>query len=149
MNLKKNYPGLNLTLSIRKSIRWAFGCRRCGDENCAYCSNSWKSELQAYRETCGNKAEIVATESPEFLIEERNLQIGIYNSSTPEERDKAKERYEIKEKTLQQERDKYIASRINSTLKAGENGILFIGAEHNATPYMEEDIEVVDLVKRE
>jgi hypothetical protein len=77
-----------------------------------------------------NKAEIVATESPELLIEERNLQIDIYSSSTLEEKDKVI-KYDIKGKTLLHERDKYIASRINSTLKTGETGILFIGAEHN------------------
>jgi hypothetical protein len=96
-----------------------------------------------------NKAEIVATESPELLIEERNLQMDIYNSPTPEEREKAKKRYEIREKTLLQDRDEYIASRINSTLMDGETGILFIGAEHKVIPWLSSDIEVIDLVKRE
>jgi len=96
-----------------------------------------------------NKAEIVATENPELLIEERNLLMDIYNSSTQEEREKAIQRYEVRKKTLLQERDEYIASRINSTLKAGETGILFIGAEHNVIPGLSKDIEVIDLVKKE
>ncbi len=95
-----------------------------------------------------NKAKIVATESPELLIEERNLQMDIYNSSTPEEREKAKKRYETREKTLLQERDKYIASRISSTLMDGETGILFIGAEHSVILWLDRDIEVIDLVRR-
>jgi hypothetical protein len=95
-----------------------------------------------------NKAKIVATESPELLIEERNLQMDIYNSSTPEEREKAKKRYETREKILLQARDEYIASRINSTLIDGETGILFIGAEHNVIPWIDRDIKVIDLVRR-
>lgn len=94
-----------------------------------------------------NKAEIVATESPELLIEERNLLMDIYNSLTPEEKEKAKKRYELRKKTLLQDRDDYIAFRINNTLKDGENGILFIGAEHNVIPWLDNDIEVINLVK--
>ncbi|MDY9926964.1 hypothetical protein [Methanosarcina sp.] len=96
-----------------------------------------------------NKAEIVATEKPELLIEERNLLMNVYNSSTLEEKVKAKQRYEVRAKTLLQERDEYIASRINNTLKDEENGVLFIGAEHNVIPGLTKDIEVIDLVKKE
>jgi hypothetical protein len=96
-----------------------------------------------------NGAQIGATESPELLIEERNLLMDMYNSPTLEEREKAKQRYEVRKKNLLLERDEYIASRINSTLKAGEIGILFIGAEHDVIPALEKDIEVIDLVKKE
>jgi len=48
-----------------------------------------------------------------------------------------------------QERDEYIASRINNTLKDEENGVLFIGAEHNVIPGLAKDIEVIDLGKKE
>jgi hypothetical protein len=96
-----------------------------------------------------NNAEIIATENPELLIEERNLLMDIYNSSTPEEKEKAKQRYEVRKKTLLQERDEYIASGINNTLQIGETGILFIGAEHNVITGLAQDIEVIDLVKKE
>lgn len=96
-----------------------------------------------------NNAEIIATENPELLIEERNLLIDIYNHSTPEEKEKAKQRYEVRKKNLLQERDEYIASRINNTLHIGETGILFIGAEHNVITSLAQDIEVIDLVKKE
>lgn len=93
-------------------------------------------------------AQIIATESPGLLIEERNLLMDMYNSPNLEEREKAKRRYEVRKEGLLLERDKYIASRINSTLRSGENGILLIGAEHNAIPWIDKDIEVIDLVKR-
>jgi hypothetical protein len=96
-----------------------------------------------------NNAEIVATENAELLIEERNLLMNMYNKSTPEEREEAKQKYDMRKKSLLQERDEYIAFRINNTLKAGETGVLFIGAEHNVIPWLEKDIEVIDLVKKE
>lgn len=96
-----------------------------------------------------NGSQIVATESPELLIEERNLLMDIYNSSTLEEREKAKQRYEVRKEKLLLERDEYIAFRINNTLNDGETGILFIGAEHNVIPGLEKDIESIDLVKKE
>jgi hypothetical protein len=95
-----------------------------------------------------NKAEIVATENPTILIEERNLLTDIYNSLTSEEKEQAKQRYEVRKKLLLQERDKYIASRINNTLEIGETGILFIGAEHNVIISLAPDIEVTDLIKK-
>ena len=96
-----------------------------------------------------NNAEIVATEDAKLLIEERNLLKNIYNNSTSKEREQEKQKYNLRKKSLLQERDEYIAFRINSTLKAGETGILFIGAEHNVIPWLEKDIEVIDLVKKE
>jgi hypothetical protein len=93
-------------------------------------------------------AQIVATESPELLIEERNLLMEMYNSPTLEEREKAKRRYELRKKNLLLERDEYIASRISNTLKTAETGVLFIGAEHNVIPFIAKDIEIIDLVKR-
>lgn len=93
-------------------------------------------------------AQIVATESPELLIEERNLLMEMYNSPTLEERERAKRRYELRKKNLLLERDEYIASRISNTLKTAETGVLFIGAEHNVIPFIAKDIEIIDLVKR-
>lgn len=51
------------------------------------------------------------------------------------------------------ERDMYIADRINEGIGEGEMGILFIGAEHDPLPYLSRDIEIkkiqpFDVVKR-
>lgn len=40
------------------------------------------------------------------------------------------------------ERDRFIAGAINATLREGEAGILFIGAYHDVTPYLAEDIAI-------
>jgi len=40
------------------------------------------------------------------------------------------------------ERDAFIAQTINSTLREGEVGVLFIGAYHQIAPYLDQDIAV-------
>lgn len=51
--------------------------------------------------------------------------------------------------SLIKNRDEYIASRINETLKDGEVGVLFIGVEHNVIPKLASDIEVIQLKDRD
>ncbi|MDD2339686.1 MAG: hypothetical protein PHG79_05355 [Methanosarcina sp.] len=92
-------------------------------------------------------AEIVATENPELLIEERNLLLEILKDSSTSQKEEAKQRYVARKKELLEQRDEYIASRINNTLENEETGVLFIGAEHNVIPKLACDIEVLDLVK--
>ncbi len=92
-------------------------------------------------------AKVVATESPQLLIEERNLLLETLNSSSTAEKEEAKKKYDSKKDILLEQRDAYIASRINNTLEDGKTGILFIGAEHNVIPKLAHDIEVLDLVK--
>lgn len=148
--LEKELLGLKLDLEHTKIYQ--DGLPSGGEMGMKIVHTAAKLGSQNYRlieKLIENKAGIVATESPELLIEERTMMMDMYNSSTLEEREKAKQRYETRKKTLLLERDKYIASRINSTLKAGEIGILFIGAEHNVIPGLEKDIEVIDLVRKE
>jgi hypothetical protein len=42
-------------------------------------------------------------------------------------------------------RDRFIAARINATLKEGERGALFLGGYHNIHPYLSSEIEVIEL----
>lgn len=148
--LEKELFGLKLDLEHTKIYQ--DGLPAGGEMGMKIVHTAAKLGSQNYRlieKLVENRAEIVATESPELLIEERKLLMEVYNSPTLEERKEAKQKYEVRKKTLLQERDEYIASRINSSLKAGETGILFIGAEHNVIPGLAKDIEVIDLVKRE
>ncbi|MDD3051597.1 MAG: hypothetical protein PHR06_10670 [Candidatus Cloacimonetes bacterium] len=92
-------------------------------------------------------ARIVATENPELLIEERNLALELLKDSSTAEKEEAKKKYIARKDILLEQRDAYIASRINNTLENEETGILFIGAEHNVIPKLAHDIEVFDLVK--
>lgn len=92
-------------------------------------------------------AKITATENPELLIEERNLLLEILKDSSTKEKKEAKMKYIAKKEFLLEQRDAYIASRINKTLNNEQTGILFIGAEHNVISKLDDDIEVLDLVK--
>lgn len=92
-------------------------------------------------------AKITATENPELLIEERNLLLEILKDSSTKEKKEAKMKYIAKKELLLEQRDAYIASRINKTLNNEQTGILFIGAEHNVISKLDDDIEVLDLVK--
>ncbi|MCO5380941.1 MAG: hypothetical protein NHB15_01415 [Methanosarcina barkeri] len=102
---------------------------------------------QVIKKIVAKGAKIVATENPELLIEERNLLLEILKDSSTAEKEEAKQRYVARKDILLEQRDAYIASRINNTLENEEMGILFIGAEHNVIPKLAHDIEVLDLVK--
>jgi hypothetical protein len=148
--LEKEIIGLKLDLEHTKIYQ--DGLPAAGETGMKIVHTAAKLGSQNYKlieKLMEKRAHIVATESPELLIEERNLLMDMYNNPTLEEREKAKQRYEVRKKGLLLERDKYIASMINSTLKSGETGILLIGAEHNVIPWIAKDIEIIDLVKRE
>lgn len=87
-------------------------------------------------------ATIEATESPELLRKEYEHIKAFANASTEEEKIKAKHRYDQIKDELLDERDKFIAKAIDTTLKESETGILFIGAFHNVIPKLPKDIEV-------
>lgn len=83
---------------------------------------------------------LMGTESPELLLEEYQLAGAAIASG-------AAARTELRQKqlrdTLLEKRDRYIGDRINRTLGAGENGILFMGMFHEVAKYLDPDIEVV------
>ena len=45
--------------------------------------------------------------------------------------------------------DEYIVKRITETLREGETGIVFIGASHNVVYMLPEDIEAIEVKKKE
>jgi hypothetical protein len=99
------------------------------------------------RKMMAGGATLEATESPELLIREYNHIKAILAAGTPEEKKEAARSYDRSKDELMLKRDKYIADRINSTLKDGETGVLFIGASHNVRPWLAPDIEITDLTQ--
>jgi hypothetical protein len=100
---------------------------------------------QIIRKLIQRGATIEATESPELLRKEYEHIKAIVTASTAEEKADAIRRYEEIKDELIQERDTFIAKRIDATLKNNETGILFIGAAHNVIPKLAKDIEVISL----
>jgi len=85
----------------------------------------------------GTKLE--GTESKELLLEEYNNIKNIITTS-------AKKEYKEENKQLLIRRDRYIANRINKTLRRDEMGILFIGNEHKVYKYLPKDIKIGYLI---
>jgi hypothetical protein len=87
-------------------------------------------------------AKIEATESADLLRLEYGYIKALLEAKTDEERLAAQERYnQVKDKLLE-DRDLFIARAIDSSLKEGETGLLFIGASHSVLPKIAGDIEV-------
>ena len=76
-------------------------------------------------------ATVMGTEDPKLLIEERDRLVnnGVADSANPYDE-------------LMERRDQYIAQRIDSTLKDGETGLLFIGALHRVADKLPNGIQV-------
>jgi hypothetical protein len=84
-------------------------------------------------------AKVMGTESLELLLEEYEL---VKRSLSP---DGAQRRGKISKDlsaSLLERRDKFIAARINNTLRVGEVGLLFLGMLHWLEPWLDPDIEV-------
>lgn len=90
-------------------------------------------------------ARIEATESPDLLRQEYGFIKSIIEAKTDGERRRAASEYDQVKDRLLEERDDYISRSIDSTLKEGETGLLFIGASHNVLPKLSPDIEVKSL----
>jgi hypothetical protein len=99
------------------------------------------------RKMMARGAALEATESPELLIEEYRHIKAILTARTPDEKMEAAGGYDRIKDELMRKRDAYIAGRINSTLKDGETGVLFIGAAHNVRPGLAPDVEVTDMTE--
>jgi len=88
-------------------------------------------------------ATITGTESLELLMEEYELDKQILAARGTRE----KARIEASKKaiidSLLKRRDRFISDRINSTLFAGETGILFIGMFHSLRNTLDNDIQVI------
>ncbi len=85
-------------------------------------------------------AQIEQTEHPVLLEEEYRLIRNIVAASGPDERERAEQAYRARSEALLAERDRFIAQRIDESLKETEVGLLFIGASHRVIAYLPEDI---------
>jgi hypothetical protein len=86
-------------------------------------------------------ATVLGTEEPKLLVEERALLKAISDASGPA-RESARAAYARRGPALLDERDGYIARRIDATLGDGETGLLFIGAAHQVDKHLAPDIVV-------
>lgn len=90
-------------------------------------------------------AHLEQTEDPALLQEEYGLIRRMAAAVGPEEQARAQQAYRQRGAGLLEERDRFIARRIDETLQAGEVGLLFMGAHHRVVSYLPQDIEVIPL----
>jgi hypothetical protein len=88
-------------------------------------------------------AAIVGTESSELLVEEYELVKQLLERGDAGEGEETQSRLRALGESLLKKRDQYIANRINTTLHAGESGILFLGMLHSLEHLLDGDIQVI------
>lgn len=99
-------------------------------------------------------ARLMGTEDPDLLLREYQLLKAAFPLTLPSppggegwgEEKRGAPPTEEQSRRLLAERDRYIAKRINATLKPGEIGLLFLGLAHSVEPLLDTDIFVRNLV---
>lgn len=88
-------------------------------------------------------AVLMGTESPDLLLEEYAMTKEIFSGGDAQQAARKEAHLAQLRTSLLERRDRYIASRINSTLGQHETGILFLGLMHSVTKFLNADIRVV------
>jgi hypothetical protein len=95
---------------------------------------------QLILELLARGAQLMGTEDPQLLLQEYQLVTrglgAAANSQEPQPQ------LEAESARLLTARDRFIAARINETLKAGETGLLFLGMAHAVEGYLAADLLV-------
>jgi hypothetical protein len=87
-------------------------------------------------------ATLMGTESPKLLLEEYRLVQQILAAKDPEEAARIEARLAARGRPLLARRDRYIARRLNESLRAGETGLVFLGMLHSLDSRLAKDIRV-------
>ncbi len=100
------------------------------------------ANFEILKELRNRGALILGTESPALLHEDyKNIQ-AVVEALDLKSRVIAIIMYKDREASLLEERDHYLAQRINQTLQPEERGLLLLGFEHNAKSKLNPDIIV-------
>ncbi|CAJ0779838.1 hypothetical protein [Ralstonia chuxiongensis] len=86
-------------------------------------------------------ATLMGTESPEHLVAEYDLTMQIFGADNPRSAQAGAQR--TRAAALLEQRDRFIARRIDDTLPAGYACLLFIGALHRVALFLSADITVI------
>lgn len=92
-----------------------------------------------------NGAKLMGTESPELLKREYELLRNAHQAPASPPGGTAATTGD-ESRGLLVERDRYIAQKINHTLRAGEIGLLFLGLNHSVESLLEEDILIKNVL---
>jgi hypothetical protein len=87
-------------------------------------------------------AVLMETESSDLLVQEYQSVKQSLTARPPRAAGVAAQR-RAESQALLQRRDRFMAQRINDTLKPGETGILFLGVLHSLERYLNKDVKVI------
>ena len=87
-------------------------------------------------------ATLEGTEDPQLLRQEYDYLLKIAQAKNLDHRDRMIQAYNEAGVELLSKRDRFIAQRIDQTLKQGEIGILFLGAMHGIERFIPKDVEI-------
>ena len=91
-------------------------------------------------------ATLMGTESAPLLVQEYKLVKEIVAAGDSPKALRLEARYKTLSHALLKQRDQAIAERINTTLRLGETGLLFLGMLHAAGDWLAKDIRVTQPV---
>ncbi|MCK4430823.1 MAG: hypothetical protein KAW19_05925 [Candidatus Aminicenantes bacterium] len=94
-------------------------------------------------------AQLVRTEDFSLVKKEYDYIIKIARAKKMVKRIIAALNYRVHKKKLLRERDESITDTIDKTLGKGETGILFLGAHHEIVSKLPEDIDIIEVKKRD
>lgn len=89
-------------------------------------------------------AQVMGTEDPNLLVQEYQLLRG--SLADPNKSSVQQQHRDGQGRALLSARDRFIARRINDTLRVGETGLLFVGMAHRVEPLLAGDVSVRHLV---
>lgn len=93
-------------------------------------------------------ARLEGTENRELLLKEYNYFQRIFNAKRLIDKKRIINEYKQAGKKLLQDRDRFIAERINQTLGTDEIGFLFMGMMHQVDKYLPRNMTVKFLIRR-
>ncbi len=93
----------------------------------------------------GRGAILVRTEDFKLIKEEREYLLALTQAKSIIRKLIAFLLYKMNANRLLRKRDKFIARRINETLKDREKGVIFIGAYHYLIKRLPEDIQIIEI----
>ncbi|MBI4684689.1 MAG: hypothetical protein HY755_05780 [Nitrospirae bacterium] len=88
---------------------------------------------------------LIKTEDLKLVKGERDMLLAITQAKSILEKLITLMKYKLVKNRLLNKRDKFIAKRIDETLKDGETGIIFIGAYHNIKKWLPKDIQIKEI----
>ena len=138
----------SISLDFRKVRLYQDGLPVCGQEARLVrdLAEQGGANYRILQKLCSRGAAIEGTEDPDLLRREFELMMtgstagGTGGADDPASRDNA-----AIFRNLLQDRDRFIAQRIDATLRQGEIGILFLGALHGVVAMLPPTIEVLSL----